>query len=501
MNRALRRVSLICLVLFVALLVNINWVQGFDASSLANEPGNGRTVSSTLQFQRGSIVTADQQIIAFSKMNKNFGEYQRHYPGGPIYAPVTGYDTLFSQTGIEGAENKQLAGTDPALEVHNLIDLISGKKKKGATVTVTVNSAAQEAAYAALKTTGREAGVVALNPQTGAIIAMASYPSFNPGLLATLDGKKLNANDKRLLADPRHPLINNALSTTFPPGSTFKIVTSSTAFVTGKVANENTPVFAPTRLTLPGTTTQLINDNGSACNNGGNPSGNGKVPLIYAFTVSCNTVFGALGEKLSGSALKAEGTKYGFNNPNLTVAQGMQAATSNLPLYTDPAQRAGAAIGQESNTVTPLQEAMLSATVANDGTLMKPYLVQKVTAPDLSTIQTTSPTTLDNPITPTQARQLQAMMTSVVASPVGTAHLTAGTQATGGITIAGKTGTAQNGINNSGLDDAVFTCYAPTSNPQIAVGVVVKGGGFGADAAAPIAVKVIEAYLHSQEKG
>ena len=501
MNRALRRVSLICLVLFVALLVNINWVQGFDASSLANEPGNGRTVSSTLQFQRGSIVTADQQIIAFSKMNKNFGEYQRHYPGGPIYAPVTGYDTLFSQTGIEGAENKELAGTDPALEVHNLIDLISGKKKKGATVTVTVNSAAQQAAYAALKTTGREAGVVALNPQTGAIIAMASYPSFDPGLLATLDGKKLNANDKRLLADPRHPLINNALSTTFPPGSTFKIVTSSTAFQTGKVASDTTPVYAPTKLILPDTSIPLINDDGAACNDGGNPTGNGKVPLIYAFTVSCNTVFGAIGERLSGAALKAEGTKYGFNNPNLTVAEGMQAATSNLPLYTDPAQRAGAAIGQESDTVTPLQEAMLSATVANDGTLMKPYLVQKVTAPDLSTIQTTAPTTLGTPITPSQAQHLQAMMTSVVASPVGTAHLTAGTQATGGIMIAGKTGTAQNGINNSGLDDAVFTCYAPTSNPQIAVGVVVKGGGFGADAAAPIAVKVIEAYLHSQAKG
>ena len=501
MNRALRRVSLICLVLFVALLININWVQGFDASSLANEPGNGRTVSSTLQFQRGSIVTADQKIVAYSKMNKNFGEYQRHYPGGPIYAPVTGYDTLFSQTGIEGAENKELAGTDPALEVHNLIDLISGKPKKGATVTMTVNSAAQQAAYAALKASGREGGVVALNPQTGAIIAMASYPSYNPELLATLDGNKLNKNDRRLLADPGHPLINNALSTTFPPGSTFKIVTSSTAFVTGKVADENTPVFAPTRLTLPGTTTQLINDNGSACNNGGNPSGNGKVPLIYAFTVSCNTVFGALGEKLSGSALKAEGTKYGFNNPNLAVAPGMQAATSNLPLYTDPAQRAGGAIGQQSDTVTPLQEAMLSATVANDGTLMKPYLVQKVTAPDLSTIQTTTPATLGNPITPTQAQHLQAMMTSVVQSPVGTAHLTAGPQATGGIMIAGKTGTAQNGINNSGLDDAVFTCYAPTSNPQIAVGVVVKGGGFGADAAAPVAVKIIEAYLHSQGKG
>jgi penicillin-binding protein A len=151
--------------------------------------------------------------------------------------------------------------------------------------------------------------------------------------------------------------------------------------------------------------------------------------------------------------------------------------------------------------VTPLQEAMLAATVANNGVLMKPYLVQKVTAPDLSAVQTATPTTLSTPLTPSQAANLQAMMTSVVQSTAGTAHATAGTQVTGGIEIAGKTGTAQNGINNSGLDDAVFTGYAPTTNPEIAVGVVVKGGGFGADAAAPIAVAIIKAYLNSQGKG
>ena len=271
-------------------------------------------------------------------------------------------------------------------------------------------------------------------------------------------------------------------------------MTSSTAFATGKVADQNTQVPAPTRLTLPGTTTQLINDNGSAC-------GNGRVSLIYAFTVSCNTAFGDLGLHLSGSALRAQANKYGFNNPNLDLAPGMQVAQSNFPLYTDPAQRAGGAIGQQSDTVTPLQEAMLSAAVANNGVLMKPYLVQKVTAPDLSAIETTTPSPLGTAVTPTQAAHLQAMMTSVVQSPLGTAHATAGPQVTGGIEIAGKTGTAQNGINNSGLDDAVFTCYAPTTNPQIAVGVVVKGGGFGADAAAPIAVAIIEAYLASQGKG
>jgi peptidoglycan glycosyltransferase len=494
MNRALRRVSLICLVLFVLLLVNVNYVQGFEASSLATKPGNGRTFSASLQFQRGSIVTADQKIVAYSKMNKNFGEYQRHYSFGKMYAPVTGYDTLYSQTGIEQAENKDLAGTDPALEVHNLIDLISGKPKKGATVELTVNSVAQQAAWNALKASGRQSGVVAINPKTGAILALASYPSFDPNMLATLDGKKLIKNDKRLLADPAHPLINNAISTTFPPGSTFKIVTSSTAFAAGKVADQNTQIPAPTRLTLPGTTTQLINDNGSAC-------GNGRVSLLYAFTVSCNTAFGDLGLHLSGSALRTQANKYNFNNPNQTLAPGMQVAPSNIPLYTDPAQRAGGAIGQQSDTVTPLQEAMLSATVANDGVLMKPYLVQKVTAPDLSAVATTTPTPLSTAVTPTQAAHLQAMMTNVVQSPLGTAHATAGTQVTGGIEIAGKTGTAQNGINNSGLDDAVFTGYAPTTNPEIAVGVVVKGGGFGADAAAPIAVAIIKAYLSSQGKG
>ncbi len=500
MNRALRRVSLICLVLFVLLLVNINYVQGFEASSLANKPGNGRTFSASLQFQRGSIVTSDQKVVAYSTLNKNYGEYQRHYKDGPVYAPITGYDTLFSQTGIEAAENKDLSGSAPALEVHNLIDLISGKPKKGATVELTVNSAAQQAAYTALQASGRESGVVALDPQTGAVLAMASYPSFDPNELATLNGNKLIKNDKKLLADPSHPLINNAISTTFPPGSTFKIVTSSTAFRTGKVAGVNTPVYAPTKLTFPDSSSVLINDDGEACNNGSNPTGTGKVPLIYAFTISCNTVFGALGERLGGSALRAEADKYNFNNPNLTLAPGMQVAPSNYPLPVGDTQTAGSAIGQESDTVTPLQEAMMAATVANNGTMMKPYLVQKVTAPDLSAVQTATPATLANPITPAQAGNLKQMMISVVQSPVGTAHATAGTQVTGGIEIAGKTGTAQNGINNSGLDDAVFTCFAPASNPQIAVGVVVKGGGFGADAAAPIAVKVIEAYLASQGK-
>ena len=487
MNHALRRVSLIALVMFVLLLINVNYVQGFEASSLANEPGNGRTFTSTLQFQRGSIITADQKVVAYSKMNKAFGEYQRYYPNGKMYAPITGYDTLFSQTGIEQAMNKELSGSDPALAVHNLIDLITGKQKKGATVQLTVNSAAQTAAYNALKAQGKEAGVVALNPQTGAVLAMASNPTFDPNQLATLNGKQLIANDKKLLKNPNQPLLNRAINVTFPPGSSFKVVTSSTA-MTDKGINQNTEVYAPTQLKLPGVTQPLINFDGEACGDG-----SGRVPLIQAFLQSCNTVFGNLGLHLTAQQLQRQANLFGFNNPKLTIP--LAVTQSNFPLYPDPAQRAGAAIGQESDTVTPLQEAMVSSAIADHGTLMRPYMVNKVTAPDLSTLTTTQPTVLSHPVTPAIATNVTDMMIQVTQNPQGTAHLSAGTQAAGGIVIAAKTGTAQNGINNSGLDDAVFTCFAPASNPKIAVGVVVKGGGQGADAAAPIAVAIIRAYL------
>ncbi len=487
MNHALRRVSLIALVMFVLLLINVNYVQGFEASSLANEPGNGRTFTSTLQFQRGSIITADQKVVAYSKMNKAFGEYQRYYPNGKMYAPITGYDTLFSQTGIEQAMNKELSGSDPALAVHNLIDLITGKQKKGATVQLTVNSAAQTAAYNALKTQGKEAGVVALNPQTGAVLAMASNPTFDPNQLATLNGKQLIANDKKLLKNPNQPLLNRAINVTFPPGSSFKVVTSSTA-MTNKGINQNTEVYAPTQLKLPGVTQPLINFDGEACGDG-----SGRVPLIQGFLQSCNTVFGNLGLHLTAQQLQRQANLFGFNNPKLTIP--LAVTQSNFPLYPDPAKRAGAAIGQESDTVTPLQEAMVSSAIADHGTLMRPYMVNKVTAPDLSTLTTTQPTVLSHPVTPAIATNVTDMMIQVTQNPQGTAHLSAGTQAAGGIVIAAKTGTAQNGINNSGLDDAVFTCFAPASNPKIAVGVVVKGGGQGADAAAPIAVAIIRAYL------
>jgi len=491
MNRALRRISLACLVMFVLLLANANYLQGFAANNLANKPGNSRTFSQQFQYQRGSIVTADNKTIAESRPVKGIYKYQRYYPDGTVYAPVTGYDSIYSATGIEQAEDRLLSGSDPALAVHNLVDMITGKPKKGARVQLTINSAAQQAAYDGLKAMGLQGGVVALDPRTGAVLALASYPSFDPNDLATFNGTQLIKVDKKLLADPNQPLRNKALDDTFPPGSTFKIVTSSTAFSSGKYT-PTTRVFAPTSLTLPDTSNKLINFDGEGCNDGSNPTGNGKVPLIYAFTVSCNTVFGDLGMHLGGAALRSQAVKFGMNDPNLTIP--LPVAQSNYPPVSTPAFTAYSAIGQYNDTVTPLQEAMFSAAIANNGTLMKPYMVQKVTAPDLASLVTANPTTLSQTVSPEVAANVKQLMISVVQSPAGTAHATADI---GNLDIAGKTGTAQNGINNTGLDDAVFTGFAPASNPKIAVGVVVRGGGQGADASAPIAVKVIQAYLAS----
>jgi peptidoglycan glycosyltransferase len=490
MNHALRRVSLACLAMFVLLLVNANYVQGFEAGKLASKPGNGRTFAQQYQYQRGSIITADNKPIAESKHVSGVYSFQRYYPAGATYAPVTGYDTPYSKTGIEQAEDKLLAGTDPRLAVRNLIDLVTGKPRKGATVQLTINSAAQKAAYQALKATGLPGGAVAIDPSTGAILALASYPTFNPNKYATFNGTQLNKADKKYRNSPQQPLLNRAINQTFPPGSTFKVVTSSAAFSTGRY-NPDSRYYAPTNLKLPGTTNQLINFDNLPCNDGTNPTGNGTVPLIYAFTVSCNTVFGGLGMHLGGSALRQQANAFGLNQ---ALRIPLYVSPSNYPPVSNPDYTAYSAIGQYNDAVTPLQEAMFAAAIANRGTLMRPYLVQKVIAPNLSTLVISAPSVLSRTVSPGVAAQVAGMMADVVAQPYGTAHSIVASL--GGIRVAGKTGTAQNGPNNTGLDDAVFTGFAPVGNPRIAVGVVVKGGGLGADASAPVAVQIIKAYIN-----
>jgi peptidoglycan glycosyltransferase len=491
LNRALRRISIAVLAMFLLLLVNVNYLQGFATASLASKPGNSRAFYASLsQYQRGSIVTSDGLTIAASRPSNDVYKYQRFYSHGPMYAPVTGYTTLYSQTGIESAENSLLSGNDSALDIRKIIDLITGKTTKGATVQVTINSKAQAAAYQALAAGGKPGAVVAIDPSTGKILAMASYPSYDPNVLTTHDGTKLNAVDKELLTDKNQPLLNRALEARFPPGSTFKIVTSAAQLTQHPDTTINTNFDSPTQLTLPQTAHVLHNDQGEACGDG-----SGQAPLITAFAQSCDTTFGKIGMNLGASVLSDMAQKFGMNNANLTVP--LTVAKSDYVIPPSLALTAFSAIGQFSDTVTPLQEAMFAAAIANGGKLMKPYLVQQVTASDLSNVQTPSPSVLSQPVSSSVASDVGKMMLAVVQDPRGTANAFSA-QNEGGLQIAGKTGTAETGVFS--LNDAAFTCFAPYANPKIAVGVIIQGGGYGAASAAPIAVQVIKAYLASLGK-
>jgi len=322
-NHALRRISLACLVMFVLLLANANYVQVFEAASFANDPGNARTFDQQFSYERGPIVTADDVPIARSKPlkgNPNGYKFLRVYPQGPVYAPITGFSSLYNQTGIEGAENSFLAGTAPQLSVHNLINMASGKPRQGATVQLTINSKTQQAAYQALKDSHLPSAVVALNPSTGAILAMATYPSYNPNQIAILS-KQSTTNYDNLNRKASQPLVNRAIGAQFHPGSTFKIITASTALSTGDYTPQ-TAINAPTNLRFPGVTAPLINFDNEPCGDG-----SGKAPMIVAFYESCNTAFGSLGDKVGDSALRREAAKFGFDDPNLQIPLGVLPST------------------------------------------------------------------------------------------------------------------------------------------------------------------------------
>ena len=497
MNRALKRISIAIMAMFLLLLINVNYLQAFETTSLSSRPENLRAISEANQFARGDIITADNVKIASTRPSTSgdIYKYVRTYVNGPVYAPVTGYDTIYSTTGVEHAEDSLLSGSGSQLAFRNFIDMITNKPQKGATVQLTINSKTQAAAYQGLASIlqgkGHIGGVVALNPSTGAILAMASYPSYDPNVLATHDGNALIKADKALLRQSPSPLINNATQTTLPPGSTFKIVTSSAWFTQDATRTPNSMVYSPQVLDLPQTTNKLHNDSNEIC---GSAGANGQAPMLIAFSQSCDTTFGRLGMDLGGGALKSMADKFGMDNPDMNIA-GVTVAPSQYILPSSLPLTAFSAIGQYSDTVTPLQEAMFSAAIANNGTLMKPYLIQQVTASDLATVQQTPTAVLSQPVSPAVAASMKQMMIAVVQQPQGTAfQFNANSEH--GLVIAGKTGTAQNALNGvSSNPDAVFTAFAPADNPKIAVGVIVQGGGYGAAAAAPIAVAVIKAYL------
>jgi peptidoglycan glycosyltransferase len=461
--------------------LSTNYLQVVKASDYADRPGNVRVTEREYAHERGPILVGDAAVAKSTKTDDRL-EYLRSYPGGDIYAPVTGfYSLIYGKTGIEAARDDVLSGEDSRLFVRRVSDLVTGRTLQGGAVVLTIDPRAQRAAYEALG--NRRGAVVALDPRTGAVLAMVSRPSYNPSELTSHNPKQIRAAHARLLGDDTNPLLNRALQQSYPPGSLFKVVTSAAALSTGRYHPESV-IPAPDKLTLPGVRDPLENFGGERC------AADEKQTLADALRMSCNTAFAALGMSLGQDVLRRQAEKFGFNE-GLRIP--LTAAASRFPGNLDRPSTAQSAIGQRDVQVTPLQAAMIVAAVANHGTLMKPYLVSRMLSPDLSELESAQPERLSQAMSPTVAAELTTMMLGVVEHGTGTAARISG------IAVAGKTGTAQHA--KGAAPHAWFACFAPADKPTIAIAVVVEdGGSAGSDAtggrvAAPIARAVLEAML------
>jgi peptidoglycan glycosyltransferase len=483
MNKPIRRVAIACLLLFAILLVNDNVVQYANAKTLRDKPGNTRLLFQQYDRKRGDIVTATGVTIASSVPTNDTLKYLRTYANGPLFAPVTGfYSIVYGGTQIESADNSILAGTDDRLfGVQQLSNLITGRTPEGGNVVLTIDPVLQQVAYTALA--GRKGAVVAVDPSTGAILAMVTSPSYDPNVLSSHNQASITQNWDKLIANPANPMLDRALSQTYPPGSTFKLITAAAALSTGRYT-PTTVIPAPTTLPLPQSTSVLHNFQGESCG--------GQATLIQALTISCNTAFGELGLTIGQGALQAQADAFGFDS---TYAVPMKSAQSVFPTDLSDANTIQSAIGQYNVRATPLQMAMVAAAIANGGVEMKPYVVNELVGPDLRIIDQTKPTELRRAVSPQVAAELTQMMESVVQHGTGTSAQIKG------VTVAGKTGTAQNAIGAA--PHAWFVAFAPAVQPKIAIAVLVENGGGNNDAtggaiAAPIAKAVIQAELKKQ---
>lgn len=487
MNSPIRRVAAGCLLLCLLLLANATYVQAFWADDLNQRSENRRVLLDEYSNPRGPILLADESTAAQSVRSEGEFEHLRQYANGPLYAPATGYYSyLYGRSAIERAQNPVLSGDDDRFSISRLIDLISGEESQGGLVKLTIDPAAQEAAWDALG--DFKGAVVALDTETGAILAMVSKPSYDPNPLASHSVSEQNEAWQALHDDADKPGLNRAIAQNLPPGSVFKLVVAAAALESGEYEPDS-QIPGPAEFDVPQSSRTLPNHNGRAC------GPNDMTTLENALRISCNTAFGYLGDELGDDVVRDQAERFGFNSQPLTRDE-MNAATSVFPDNPDPALNVYAAIGQGDVRSTPLQIAMVSAAIANDGVLMTPHLVAETRNPDLVTVlDGAEPEEESRAMSPETAQQLTAMMVDVVDNGTG------GNVAIDGIQVAGKTGTAQSAPERPNY--AWFTSFAPADNPKVAVGVVVEeaagvneGEIAGNRLAAPIARDVMEAVLN-----
>ena len=487
MNAPLRKLSAVVLLLFVALLLNANYIQVVKASDLRSRNDNARVLLDEYSRQRGQI-SAGGQLLAYSTSTEGRFRFLRVYPNPLAYAPVTGFYSLrYSSAGLERAEDAVLNGSDERLFGRRLADFFTGRDPRGGNVGTTLNPQVQQAAWDAMEQGCNgpcKGAVVALEPSTGKILAMVSAPSYDPNLLASHDVDEQSKAWEQLRDDPNAPLVNRAISETYPPGSTFKVITTAAALQGG--ATVDTQLTAASRIALPDSTATLENYAGSSC--GSAPTAS----LREAFAKSCNTSFVQLGINTGADALRGAARAFGLDSAPLSIP--LQVAESTVGPISDQAALGMSSIGQKDVAVTPLQNAVVAATIANDGVRMAPYLVDDLKGPDLANLSTTAPQEVRRAVSSQVATTLTDLM-------IGAEQATQQKGAIAGVQIASKTGTAEHGTDPRNTPPhAWYIAFAPAKAPKVAVAVLVENGGdrlsaTGGALAAPIGRATIAAAL------
>ncbi|MEU9231046.1 peptidoglycan D,D-transpeptidase FtsI family protein [Streptomyces subrutilus] len=486
MNKPLRRISLFCGLLVLALLIRTNWLQYVQAEELSTRKENRRVQIAQYATERGNIIVAGQPITGSTVTDGSDYKFKRTYTDGALWAPVTGYASqAFGSTQLESLEDGILTGNDDRLFFDRTIGMFTGEKKQGGNVVTTLNPEAQKAAFKALG--NNKGAAAAIDPRTGAILALVSTPSYDPSRFAgnSKDDEKAwvelkDSEDKNL--------VNRALRETYPPGSTFKVVTAAAALEHNVVQDINAPTDTPDPYFLPGTKTEMVN----------HATGCKEASLNEALRVSCNSVFANLGDKVTRDNMVQTAEKFGFNNDKIDIPVRAFASVYDKKMGKDG--NAQSSIGQFNTAATPLQMAMVTAAIANDGKLMKPYMVDHVTSPNLDVIEKHSAQEMSRPLSAANAQKVQEMMVNVVEKGTGTKAKI------NNVKVGGKTGTAQHGEGNKKRPYAWFISYAEgkDGSSPVAVAVVIEdseadredisGGGL----AAPVAKAVMEAVLKTQ---
>lgn len=488
MNASLRRISVTVMALIVLLLLNATMTQVFAADGLRADPRNQRVLLDEYSRQRGQII-AGGQLLAYSVATDSHFRFLRVYPNPAVYAPVTGFYSLrYSSSGLERAEDSLLNGSDVRLFGRRLADFFTGRDPRGGNVDTTINPRVQQAGWDAMQQgcggPPCKGAVVALEPSTGKILAMVSSPSYDPNLLASHDPEVQAQAWQRLRDDPDNPLVNRAISETYPPGSTFKVITTAAALQSG--ATENEQLTAAPTIPLPNSTATLENYGGTPC--GDQPT----VTLSQAFAKSCNTAFVQLGILTGAEALRSMARSFGLDSTPSVIP--LQVSESTVGIIADGAALGMSSIGQKDVALTPLQNAEIAATIANNGVTMQPYLVESLKGPDLANITTTAPYQQRRAVTPQIAAKLTELM-------VGAEKDAQQKGAIPGVQIASKTGTAEHGTDPRNTPPhAWYIAFAPAEAPKVAVAVLVENGAdrlsaTGGALAAPIGRAVIQAAL------